>query len=180
VVRTRTALYEALVHLIRRKAYDQITVEDIISEAGIGRATFYAHFTSKDDLLERSLDRLRDLFVSEDNSDTGRQPVRILFDHVAEYRDIPIALSGGKGSAIIRQAMDRVLTNRLRATLWNSLPADLPRDLFIRHVVACSDTVLSWWLEREPHRTPGEAYTLFRQLMIGVTSGDPEGWSDHL
>ncbi|MGO4838809.1 helix-turn-helix domain-containing protein, partial [Rhizobiaceae sp. 2RAB30] len=56
VARTRTALYDALVALIRLKAYEEITVEDILREADIGRATFYAHFTSKDDLLERSLD----------------------------------------------------------------------------------------------------------------------------
>ncbi|EHK58261.1 TetR/AcrR family transcriptional regulator [Allomesorhizobium alhagi] len=55
VARTRTALYDALVALIRRKDYDLITVQDILEEANVGRATFYAHFTSKDDLLKRAV-----------------------------------------------------------------------------------------------------------------------------
>src|SRR5262245_18026211 len=42
VARTRTALANALVALIRRKSYDRITVVDILAEANIGRATFYA------------------------------------------------------------------------------------------------------------------------------------------
>ena len=180
VARTRTALFDALVLLVRRKPYDDIRVADILREAGVGRATFYAHFTSKDDLLERSMDRLRELLMLEENSAAGTSLVRALFDHIAEHRDIPIALSGGKGATIIGYALDRVLTERLRAKLPTSSPSGWPRELFIRHAVSCCDTVLSWWLEREPRLTAGEAYSLFKQLIVGTGSASAEGWSDCL
>ena len=64
VARTRNALYDALVTLILRKGYEATTVQDLLDEANVGRATFYSHFTSKEDLLARSLDRLRAILVA--------------------------------------------------------------------------------------------------------------------
>jgi AcrR family transcriptional regulator len=49
--RTRRSLHQALISLILRKGYDAITVQEIIDEADIGRATFYAHYRGKEDLL---------------------------------------------------------------------------------------------------------------------------------
>ena len=59
VARTRRTLHEALIRLIMRKGYDALTVQEIIDEADIGRATFYAHYRGKDDLLRGGFERLR-------------------------------------------------------------------------------------------------------------------------
>lgn len=42
---------KALMALVDRKAYRQITVQDIANEAQINRQTFYYHFADKDQLL---------------------------------------------------------------------------------------------------------------------------------
>ena len=57
--RTRRALHEALISLILRKGYDGITIQEIIDEADIGRATFYAHYRGKEDLLRGGFEALR-------------------------------------------------------------------------------------------------------------------------
>lgn len=170
VLRTRTALYDALVSLIRRKAYDLITVEDLLREAGVGRATFYAHFTSKDDLLERSLDRLRQQLVAAEKSAAGagaagHTPSRVFFEHVAEFRDIPLSLGAGRGGTIVREAIDRIVAERLKDAMPAELPGALPRDLAVRHVVAALNATLQWWLERGEHVSPAEAHALFARLV---------------
>ena len=176
VARTRTALYEALLSLIRRKHYELITVEEILTEANVGRSTFYAHFTSKDDLLKRSLERLRDLLVTAKDktiSSAPRQkreeawdPSRALFEHVAEHADIQIALAGGRGGGIVRDAVDDVLAEILRQSLPASTDAALPRDLVIRHMVSTFNAVLRWWLEERPEMTAREADAAFRGLVL--------------
>jgi len=57
--RTRRSLHQALISLILRKGYDAITVQEIIDEADIGRATFYAHYRGKEDLLRGGFEALR-------------------------------------------------------------------------------------------------------------------------
>ena len=171
VVRTRTALYDALVRLIRRKPYDAITVEDILREADVGRATFYAHFTAKDDLLERSLDRLRQLLVAAEESRADaadaedHTPSRVFFEHVAAFRDIPLALGSGRGGVIVREAIGRIVAERIRAFMPAELQGALPRELAVRHIVSVLDTTLQWWLEHGEHVSPAEAHALFVRLV---------------
>ena len=42
---------EALLQLMKKKNYTEISVGEIAARAGVHRATFYRHFTSKDDVL---------------------------------------------------------------------------------------------------------------------------------
>src|ERR1700689_2620367 len=51
VRRTERALREAFVALVNERGYDKISVEDITERADVARATFYAHYAGKDELL---------------------------------------------------------------------------------------------------------------------------------
>ena len=37
--------------LVQEKGFESVTVQEIIDRANVGRATFYSHFDSKDDLI---------------------------------------------------------------------------------------------------------------------------------
>lgn len=50
--RTRELLQQALDALLQQKEFEKITVQDITDEAGVNRATFYAHYPDKFALLE--------------------------------------------------------------------------------------------------------------------------------
>ena len=175
VARIRTALYDALVALIRRKDYQEITVEDILRDADVGRSTFYAHFTGKDDLLERSLDRLKALLLAvQDDAERrdGRPGApasvsRALFEHVAEYADVQVALAGGRGGAIVDDAIASVLADILRASLEMDALKEMPRDLVISHIVTTFSNTIRWSQRQGKNApTPAEAERLYRKLLL--------------
>ncbi|MBU7320016.1 TetR/AcrR family transcriptional regulator [Paenibacillus oleatilyticus] len=55
VIRTRRLLQDAFASLIQEKDFESITVRDIAERATVNRATFYAHFTDKFEILESRL-----------------------------------------------------------------------------------------------------------------------------
>lgn len=185
VQRTRTALYDALVRLIRRMPYGQISVEDILVEADVGRSTFYAHFRSKDELLDRSLERLKHLLVDTIASQpAGGEPFdqncsRVLFEHVGEYRDIHATLSDGHGGEVLHAALGRVLGEVLRDILPPRTSTGLPRELAVRFIVGTFLTVLDWWMVRHPEQPSAAAEGLFRQLIGHGLEGSWETAADN-
>jgi AcrR family transcriptional regulator len=52
VRRTRQLLQQALLELMQEKRFASVTVQDIAERASVNRATFYAHFADKYDLLD--------------------------------------------------------------------------------------------------------------------------------
>lgn len=55
VKRTRSLILDAFENLLPDKGFQSLTVQDITDKAEINRATFYAHFADKYDLLDQSI-----------------------------------------------------------------------------------------------------------------------------
>lgn len=105
VRRTRRLLRDALVSLVLERGYAGITVEDITDRADLGRATFYSHYTDKDDLLGQVVsdlsadlhERLGPLVPASSVGFTGK-PVLEMFRHAAEERDVYRVILRGEGT----------------------------------------------------------------------------------
>jgi hypothetical protein len=50
-IKTKKALAAAFVTLLEEKGYDDVTIQEIIDLADVGRSTFYAHYENKEQLL---------------------------------------------------------------------------------------------------------------------------------
>src|SRR5215467_14640891 len=96
VDRTTKTLHQALISLILRKNYEAITIREICDEANIGRSTFYAHYTSKDQLHQRGIENLRKVLADGRNDATVDQGdirgrslsfSRALFEHAQDRKD---------------------------------------------------------------------------------------------
>lgn len=58
-------IIQALFKLMSEHVYEKITVTDIVKKAGVGRATFYRHFKTKEDVLIYYFVRATKAFESE-------------------------------------------------------------------------------------------------------------------
>src|ERR1700733_5042840 len=152
MLRTRAALRHALLRLLERKHFDQITVRDITAEAKIGYATFFRHHESKAELLEdvaeEQIGNLMALALPLLVAADTRGSCLALCKYVDEHRAIWSALlTGGAAGAMreefIRQAM-RVGSGQVQKSSW------LPVDLGAIFGVSATVEILAWWL-RQSH-----------------------------
>lgn len=172
--RTRNALHQALISLILRKGYDATTIQDIIDEADVGRSTFYAHYTGKDDLLHRGFEQLRaELAEARRSASAGPEagPLAFsatMFDHAWSYKDVYRALVGGRGGALVMDKIRDVLSGFVREELsgaWED--GEVSRDLAVQFVVSTFLTVLASLLSKRSKLTPSAANVVFRSLVLG-------------
>ena len=62
ILRSRRMLMDSLAKLLIKKAFDDISIQEIADEATLNRATFYLHYPDKNALLQAMTDvRFRDL-----------------------------------------------------------------------------------------------------------------------
>jgi AcrR family transcriptional regulator len=178
--RSRRALHEALLALIPRKGYDAITIQDITDEADVGRSTFYAHYTGKEDLLRAGFEELRaDLAQAQRRVEAARasrpEPFAFslaLFEHACRYKHVYRALVGGRGGAIatgeVRRVLSDVVRNELSAS-WDDKMVS--RDLALEFVVTTFLTVLTLMGKKASKLTPLQADTMFRHLVVSGIGG---------
>lgn len=170
VERTRRALTTALVDLLRTRDYDGLTVNDILTQADVGRSTFYAHFSSKDDLLRYGLERLgADLReaspAAKRKGASGFDFVRPLLEHIGREREIFRRLKG-RGATVHRRALDQLLTELTRrAITGDSAEFDPIRELEVQFSKGALRGMILWWLERNSRLDPSEVEAEFLRLI---------------
>jgi len=90
--RTQKLLGSAFLQLIHEKPIEDVTVQDVLERAGVGRSTFYLHFRDKNDLLLSQLEMFLDLMsnlLSKRNEVSKRvAPVAEMFDHIGTQQQL--------------------------------------------------------------------------------------------
>jgi AcrR family transcriptional regulator len=167
--------------LILKKGYEAITITDICDAANVGRSTFYAHYTSKDDLKRSGLEPLRRLLVdrqrealakSGDIRDRSFAFSLPMFEHARDHRDHYRALVGGRGGTVslgtIRQILSDLVRDELAAAVHKKSENIIPRELVVQYVVGAYMAVLTWWLDGGAKLPPQRIDAMFRHLATGV------------
>ena len=95
--RTCERLGSALVALIQDRPIDDVTVQDVLDRASVGRSTFYLHYSDKDDLLLSQLEKFLETMstaLSIRKEESHRVvPVAELFAHIGDQKKLYRALA---------------------------------------------------------------------------------------
>ncbi|TCU06810.1 TetR/AcrR family transcriptional regulator [Rhizobium sullae] len=173
VARTRALLQDALIALIPERGYAAITVEDICRKANVGRSTFYAHYTSKDELRSatieahlRSLDQQRLATLPA----SGRRLFRFslpMLEHAQAARELHHALLSSSSDAIhdeLRERIRRVVRHELADKRIGS--TNVPAEVAVQFISGAFVAVLAWWINGNADLSPSEVDELFQQLAL--------------
>ncbi|NJN55088.1 MAG: TetR/AcrR family transcriptional regulator [Anaerolineae bacterium] len=190
VRRSRAQLGQALRDLILQKPYETITIQNITDEADLNRATFYLHYTSKEELLMASLEEqfgalLEQMEVEKNGRPLWENPatIRIIFEYAAQNEALFKVLLGPQGQGYV---MYRILNyiaqvdeEELDAAFGqNALP--VPNVILARYFAGALFALVSWWLEQDmPHSPTYMAETVQQLCAVGVVpvlAGMEESW----
>lgn len=175
VKRTHEALLNALLELIVEKGYERTSVQDVLERADVGRATFYAHFYNKKDLLLGGMT----VFQLEVEPAAPGQAVRMpdvtrLFRHAASQRRLYLAM---RGSEALDASLDiaREDLNASFLKLLGGLSANGSNGTDARFTAAfLTGALLSliiWWLDENLPESAETMNRWFRELGDRLLSG---------
>jgi AcrR family transcriptional regulator len=175
---TRDALGDALLTLMQEKPFETITVQQVLDCAGIGRSTFYAHYRDKDDLflsdLEDFLEPMSTLLLRRREVSDRVAPVRELFAHVAEMRQLRAALiAADKLRDFLEMGQEyfaRAIEQRLGELPASRKIAAVQRTAMAHAFAGSLLSLLSWWVDHGAAASPKEMDELYHQI---VWSGVP-------
>lgn len=176
VVRTNEAIGAAFVALLHRRPYTRIRVSDITRKAKIGRATFYAHFQSKDALLAAQLaDIVMPMIEPLDEAACLVDATR-LFAHILSARTIYSSLCAGAGRVVGERIIQDAMQARVAALIARrpmAVRATPPAPFVPRFVAATLLALIEWSLEQQPAPSATELQAALRTLVGRALAPEP-------
>ncbi len=176
--RTRDLLRSALIELMLEKRYSEITVQDLIDRANVGRSTFYSHFLDKDDLLIGGFNTMIDALSPFNKlQPAAGEPLEQLdltplFSHMQEHAQLYRALLHGGGLDLIFSSGQSQLQRQIEAYLAALAPQPaLALALIASMMTGAIFNLVTWWLNSANSYTPAQINTIYKQLVLPGVRG---------
>lgn len=143
VKKTKNALYNTLMELMKAKSFEEIKVSDICNAALINRSTFYAHYNDKYELLKDAIDNLKNSLIEELNKNVKTsntkeyylEMISILLNHIEEKRSIyqQIMLNNRNSIMvdILYDVLDHDITSKIKKTKSEKIPGEIIAKFYI-------------------------------------------------
>lgn len=180
--KTRTAIFNAFIELLEQKDYYQITVQEIIDKADIGRATFYAHFETKDYLLKGLCEELFEhiIHAAVGHSNQGSLYSKCnttdsvflhLLQHLQHNDDNMLTLLSCQNNELFLQYFKSELKEMIHEQFHNNRATNktnLPEDFLINHISATFVETVTWWINHKLEDSPEQIADYFFSALNGV------------
>jgi AcrR family transcriptional regulator len=170
VLRTQTALREALLHLILEQGWEAVSVQAVCDRAGVGRPTFYAHYADKEELLLSGFD----VFESELRAHVRRAGVdplafvAPLVSHVDGHRRLFRALAGKRSAHNVKRRMLGVISSLLEGEPPLRTVSGAMRRAALRYSAGACVELLLYWVDERTGLGAREVERLLRQLTAAL------------
>lgn len=171
--KTRESIFRAFIALLSEKHYNQITVAEVIQRADIGRATFYAHFETKDYLLKALCQELFEHVFSSGQQESGSHIFQCdspdsaflhLFQHLQKNDNHVLELLSCQNNELFlhyfRSNLAKIVEIRMPFSELRKNPG-LPQNFWANHIASTFVETVRWWIEGKMQQTPEEITKYF-------------------
>lgn len=166
--KTREAIFSAFTALLGEKDFSQITVGEIIAQADVGRATFYAHFETKEYLLKELCEEL--FCHIFDATGSGRPEHRHIFDcnapkavflhllqHLQKNDNNILKLLSCRNNELFlgyfKSNLQKLVESQL--PLFQARKSEkLPDSFWVNHIAATFVETAKWWIDNGLQESP--------------------------
>jgi AcrR family transcriptional regulator len=173
--KTRQSIYHALSDLMQEKKYSNITIQDIIDRANVGRSTFYAHFSTKDELLHGCVENIFEFLnhniaasVEYTEQKTRILPVAELFEHVKENKRLIKGLMSVESEEFLRKIQsywNKKIDQYLKPQIPDDREPKVPIHLLTNHISYTMIELLKWWVNNDTPYTAEQMDQYFQELI---------------
>jgi len=158
---------------MHEKAIGEITVQEVLDQAAVGRSTFYLHYRDKDDLflcvLEEGLEMWSTVLDRSREKSLRVVPVAEFFAHVGSARQLYRALADAGRLNDYFDLAQGYFARGIEQRLRNSQRlAKLPRGEMGARASALAGSLLSllrWWMDRGAKEAPRAIDELFHRIV---------------
>lgn len=176
--KTRQLLFDALKSLIHEKQYDEISVQEILDRANVGRSTFYMHFRDKDELLGSGIQRMVGGLRPATFAGTAKWHDKVIWFSlpILEYQGQHASASHlsmePRARAILHGRLQHILADMIAESLDEHMPRPrktsrpIARELLAKYMSATFVHVLDWWIDTESQLSPAQVNDVFRRLVL--------------
>ncbi len=183
VQRTQDRLHQAMAELIVQRSYESISIRDLAAAAGVGYATFFRHYPTKDalllDLLQRSIQDLAQLLPPGVDADPAEEG-RVIFAHAAQHDQLYRILLRGEGTLALLEQVQAAAVAEVMGRFAGQREPAIPLEILAHHLVASIIALIGWWLQRGqpyPPQRMGQIYAEMIMRPFTALAGQEVGWS---
>ena len=161
IVKTRTAIFQALVALMKENRFEAITIQDIADRADVNRGTIYLHFADKYDLLDKlvaeKLAELTRIFEIQFNQNgiciDDYTPV---FKYFKDNFDFYSVLLSDHGAIFFRTRLHETILEITTIQNMGIRPEGLHVDVVNEMVASGFAGLIEWWIKNGMAYAPDE------------------------
>lgn len=179
ILKTKKAIYEALIELMQKKKLNSITVTELAAAANINRKTFYTYYSTVNDVLDEGINELisslKDLMyaMSEDYNMLSPQTLFAFLNTIMADADIVRDLfASDNGSLLFNRLQKALQETLLKELIDNDIKMNVPPEqypLISNFVAGGMVSVYYQWITNPDGITLDEmARTLTTLIISGV------------
>ena len=177
IKKTQKALADAIFELLETTCFDDISIIDICNKANVHRATFYKHYTDKNDFIEQvTNEKLFELFKqSIDGIDITDKPTvyksiirtstHFIYDHKKMFR-----LALGTSNVKYYNSTVKIVENSIKKFISDSdlqtALSDIPTEITAAFITGGLFALFSWWITKGDDFSPEEIDSYLERLVF--------------